>query len=137
MLLALSLFPIAGCALLWTILSNRYLAQVWEYLLVVACFLYIPLIFVLNCYRAHRFGMKRGPYHYRVDEDGVHVTTRFSELTQHWAAISRVRQRNGIVFLYFTKRSAHCIPVRALPASDCVALIETLARAAGVPRVGT
>ena len=133
----MSIFPIIGMVLLWTMSLPDGQIEIWDYLIAIGCFGFVPLVFLWSVYRIHRANRGKGPYQYRFNSDGVHVTTSMSELTHRWPAISRVRQRRGILFLYFTKRSAHCVPVRALPTPGAAAAIQELAAAAGVPRVGT
>jgi hypothetical protein len=134
-LLSLSFFPAIGLVLVWT-LSLPTSHTVWDYLAAAACFAFVPCMFLWNAYRAQRASRAKGPYVYRFNNAGVHVSTRTIQLTLLWPAILRVRERRGMLFLYFTKRCAHCVPIRALPAPQALAEIYQFAIAGGVPRVG-
>lgn len=136
-MLSVCVLPLIGIALIWVMSRPTSRNTLWEYFFAVACFTYYPVVFLLNTYRAHRLQSERGLFHYRFDADGVHVTTAKSRLSHLWPAISRVRARRGILFLYFTKRCAHCVPLRALPSSQSLATIQQLASVGGVLRVGT
>jgi hypothetical protein len=133
----LSFFPICGIALLVLMTLPTSHQSLWDWVLVAACFGFVPFMFFFNSYNAHRADRAKGPYTYRFDGEGLQVLSATSELKQSWAAIPRVRERLGIVFLYFNKRCAHCVPVRALGGSSAVDSVMRLATAAGMPWVGT
>ncbi|RAN81690.1 hypothetical protein B5P43_08100 [Bacillus sp. SRB_336] len=136
-LLSLSIFPVMGIVLAWTLSLPVSDNTFWDYLIAAACFGFVPCMFLWNAYRSHRANRAKGPYLYRFDSAGVHVSTPTSQLTQLWPAILRVRERRGILFLYFSKRCAHCVPLRALPAPEASAMIYQFAVAGGVPRIGS
>ena len=136
-LLWLSVFPLFGIILLVLMLMPRSQNSAMDLVALAGCFGFVPFMFLFNTYNAHRAERSRGPYTYRFDEDGLQVTSATSELKQTWAAIPRVRESSGILLLYFNKRCAHCIPLRALDSSEAAGAIMQLASAAGVPRVGT
>ena len=130
-------FPALGATLLWTMSWPTSRNTDSDYLLVFACFAFVPGMFLWNAFRAQRADRAKGPYIYRFSSEGIHVTTPTSELTHRWPAILRVRSKGGMLYLYFTKTCAHCVPLRALPSAGSVANIENLAGAGGVLRVGT
>jgi hypothetical protein len=136
-LLSLCIFPVLGFALIWTMSLPTSRNNAWDYLLVAACFAFMPFMFFWNTFRAHRADRSKGPYHYRFNSEGIHVTTPTSELTHHWPAILRVRESRGILYLYFTKRCAHIVPLRVLSSPSASQAVQQLAIAAGVSRVGT
>ena len=136
-LLILSAFPIAGLFLLWAMSLPTSKNNFIDYILVFVCITYIPAIFLWGTYRSHVAAMKKGPHHYRFDSEGIHTSTATSELTHRWPAILRVRESQGILFLYYTKRCAHIVPLRALASPEESAAIQQLATEGGVSRVGT
>jgi hypothetical protein len=136
-LLSLCFFPVMGIVLVWTFSLPTSLNTVWDYFLAAGCFGFVPCMLLWNTYRAHRANRAKGPYLYRFNTAGVHVSTPTSQLTHYWPAILRVRERRGILFLYFSKRCAHCVPLRALPAPEASTAIYQFAVAGGVPRIGT
>jgi hypothetical protein len=131
----LCFFPALGILLIWTMSWPTTSNTFWDYLLVSSCFGFVPSMFLWNAYRTHRASRAKGPY--RFNAAGVHVSTRTTQLTHLWPGILRVRERRGILFLYFTKRCAHCVPLRALTTPGASAAIHQFAVAGGVPRVGT
>jgi hypothetical protein len=136
-LLTLSILPAMGVLLLWTMSWPTSNNNALDYVFVIACFAYMPLMLILSAYRSYRADQRKGPYHYRFNGEGVHVSTATSELTQRWPAILRVREANGILFLYFTKRCAHIVPLRVLTSPAESRAIQQLAAAGGVTDVGT
>lgn len=82
-----------------------------------------------------RSARQQGPHRYRFDADGLEVRSANSELKQRWAAILRIRRRNGFLFLYFSKQHAHVIPRRVLHDRDGETTLLRLARQGGVPRI--
>jgi len=136
-MLPLCFFPVMGAVLLWIASLPTSHNTGWDYVVVVGCFAFVPCMVLWNTYRAQRADRTKGPYHYCFDAEGVHVTTPISALTHRWPAILRARKTKGMLYLYFTKRCAHCIPLRVLPTSSAAQEIEQLAAAGGVPRVGT
>ena len=132
-----AMFPLAGIFLLW--LPVRYPASTpsWSYVAGFASLAFVPFMFLYNSYRGHKFTLERGPYTYAFDLDGVHVKTPLAQATHRWPAILCVRERHGNLLLYYSKRCAYFVPVRALPGSDSVREIQEFARAGGVSRVGT
>ncbi len=135
-LLWLSPFPIFGIVLLLLGVPTTENPIVGWFAL-IGCFGFVPFIFLANTFNAHRTDRARGPYTYRFDADGLQVLSSTSELKQSWAAIPRVREQKGILFLYFGKRCAHCVPTRAFSSPLFARSIENLASGAGVSRVGT
>jgi hypothetical protein len=133
----LSVFPLFGIILLVLMLLPRSQNSAMDFVVLVGCFGFVPFMFLFNTYNAHRTERSKGPYTYRFDETGLQVTSVTSELKQSWAAIPRVRESAGILLLYFNKRCAHCVPLRALGGSGVAGAVMELASAAGVPRVGT
>lgn len=131
-----AMFPLAGIFLLWLGLMYPVSTPGWSYIAAFFSLAFVPLMFLYNSYRGHRFTRARGPYTYGFDHEGVHVTTPLAQATHRWPAILRVRQHHGNVLLYYSRRCAYFVPVRALPACGSVMEIEELARAGGVPRVG-
>jgi len=136
-MLPLAFFPAMGAILLWVTTWPTSRNTPWDYAIALGCFAFVPVMILWNTFRAQRAARKKGPYHYRFDSLGVHVTTQISELTHRWPAILRVRKTRKMLYLYFTKRCAHCVPLRVLPTSDAPGEIQRLAAAGGVPRVGT
>src|SRR5690349_15197267 len=108
-LVILSVFPIAGLCLAWTMSLPTSKNSAIDYILVVVCIAYMPVIFLWGTYRSHVAAVKKGPYHYRFNGEGIHTSTATSELTHRWPAILRVRESAGILFLYYTKRCAHIV----------------------------
>src|SRR5690606_11764393 len=76
-----AMFPLAGIFLLW--LAIRYPASTpsWSYVAGFASLAFVPLMFVYNSYRGHKFTLERGPYTYGFDLEGVHVTTPLAQAT--------------------------------------------------------
>lgn len=134
-MLWLLFFPACGFALLWFMSRSTSQNTASDYIFAVFCFAFVPSMFLWNAFRAQRADQVKGPYTYRFDSEGLHVSTRTSELTQRWPAILRVRIKGGMLYLYFAKSCAHCVPLRVLPATDSVAVVQQLATAGGVPRV--
>ncbi len=134
-LLWLSFFPLCGIVLIWLMVRPSSRNSIWDAILVALCFGFVPFMFLVNTYRAHRADQKNGPYTYSFDHAGLQVHSLKAELKQNWGAILRARERLGIVFLYFNKQCAHCIPVRAFANPDCANSVLRLASENGVPRV--
>jgi hypothetical protein len=128
-ILWLCFFPFLGILLLWVLRWPASHNPVWDYFLILICFAFVPFMFLWTTYRAHREDSGKGMYKYRFDPAGVHVTTATSELTHHWPAISRVRENGTMLYLYFTERSAHCVPLRALTAAGATEAIRRMAAA--------
>ena len=135
-LLPLCIFPAMGAILLWTTSLPTSRNTAWDYVLALACFAFVPFMILWNAFRAHRANRNKGPYHYRFDSLGIHVTTATSELTHRWPAIMRTRKTRRMFYLYFTRRCAHCVPLRALPTGGATEEIEQLASAGGAFRAG-
>jgi len=136
-LLASAAFPAAGIWLLWLLLKHPQTASASSFVTVFACFCFTPFFFFWNSYRAHRISKKSGPFTYVFDSAGVHVSTSLAQSTQLWPGILRIRASDRLLFVHFSKRCAHFVPVHALPAPDSVKIIRQLAHAGGVSRVGT
>jgi hypothetical protein len=136
-LIPLSFFPLAGAALLAIKWLTPSPASLMDILVIALSFAFVPGVFFLNAYNAHRADRNKGPYTYRFDQSGLQCVSSIAEMKQSWAAIPRARERVGILFLYFNKRCAHCIPVRAFANPDVANSVMQLAAAGGVPRVGT
>lgn len=134
-LLAGIAFPAAGLWLFVLLFQHPDLYSAWSLLVGLACFAFTPFFFFLNSYRAQRISVKNGPFTYAFDAEGVHVSTPLARSSHLWPAITRVRATRGMLFIYFSKRCAHFIPLRALPASDAVVAIQNLASAGGASRV--
>ncbi|MES3022383.1 MAG: YcxB family protein [Pseudomonadota bacterium] len=135
-ILWLCFFPGLGIVLLWLMNWPNNRATGLDYFLAFVCFAFVPLLFLWITHRAHVADSDKGLYSYRFNGDGVHVTTADSELTHRWPAIVRVRQKGRMLYLYFTERNAHCVPLRVFPAAGAAAAIQGLASAGGVARVG-
>ncbi|WP_181373083.1 YcxB family protein [Massilia glaciei] len=135
-ILWLCFFPGLGILLLWLMTWSGSRATGLDYFLAFVCFAFVPALIMWITHRAHVADREKGPYSYRFNDEGIHVTTATSELTHRWPAIVRVRQKRDMLYLYFTARNAHCVPLRVFPAGAAAA-IEGLASAGGVPRVGT
>jgi len=137
LLLFNAMFPIAGIFLLW--LAVRYPASTpsWSYVAGIASLAFAPFMFFYNSYRGHKLTLERGPFTYGFDLEGVHVTTPLAQATHRWPAILCVREHHGNLLLYYSKRCAYFVPVRALSGDESVRRIQELARAGGVLRVGT
>jgi hypothetical protein len=136
-LLWMSFFPLCGLALLAIMLLPTSRNSAWDVVVLATCFGFVPFMFFLNSYNTHRADRKSGPYSYRFDQTGLQAATTTSELKQSWSAVLRARERFGILFLYFNKRCAHCIPVRAFRDPAGASSVLQLATDAGVPHVGT
>lgn len=99
----------------------------WAFLIAILT----PLSGLFMWHRSRVFA----PMCYRFDADGLEMRSANSELKQRWAAILRIRRRNGFLLLYSGKQHAHVIPRRALPDRDGEATLLRLARLGGVPRI--
>lgn len=95
----------------------------------------VPGMLLLKTSIAHRAGRRRGPIAYRFDREGLQAKTATTLLQQRWPAIVRVREGSGMLLLYLDRRSAHCVPVRALPHRDAAARIARWASEGGAARV--
>lgn len=133
----LGLFPILGTVLLVIAMLPTSRNPVLTVLTAIACFAFVPLLFLFNTYSAHRADRKHAPYTYRFDETGLQVISANSDLKQTWAAIPRIREHSGILLLYFSERCAHCVPLRALGGSAAAISVIQLASASRVRSVCT
>ena len=131
----LSMFPVFGFVVLYLMASPTSNNSSMSIVAAIGCFGFIPFIILFNAYSAHRADRKNGPYNYRFDDTGLQVISSNSELKQSWSAIPRMRERLGILLLYFSKNCAHCVPVRAL--GNSVSSVIQLAVKNGVPHVDT
>jgi len=136
-LIWLSLFPLCGLALSITALLLHTSITIIEGVLITLCFGFMPFMFLVNTYKAYKTQLKSGPHLYKFDSSGLQVSDRTSELKQSWKAINRVNVQSGLLLLYFTKRFAHCVPIRAFISPEQAEAIMQLASSGGVPRVGT
>ena len=105
-----------------------------DWFLVIALFLFIPVMILINSVIAHRAQRKLLKTHtYNFSHDGLQVLTETTELKQSWKAIQKVKKQNGFLLLFFSKKGAHCIPLRAVPDHASIDRISEFAKAAGVP----
>ena len=107
----------------------------WLWILIAVSAAMSPLQIARRARLHERNARQQGPHRYRFDADGLEVRSANSELKQRWAAILRIRRRNGFLFLYFSKRHAHVIPRRVLLDRDGEATLLRLAKLGGVPRI--
>ncbi|MGN6153904.1 MAG: YcxB family protein [Lysobacteraceae bacterium] len=107
----------------------------WPWIPIAVAALISPLMTFYRAHLHHRNARRQGSHRYRFDADGLEIRSANSELKQRWAAILRIRGRDGFLLLYFGKQHAHVIPRRALPAHDGEATLLRLARQGGVPRI--
>jgi hypothetical protein len=136
-LLLNALFPASGLFLLWLAFRHPEAVPGWSLLAAFLGLGFVPAIFLYNTLRGHKFTVECGPYTYSFDPEGVHVTTPLAQAVHRWPGILRVRCIRGNLLLYYSKRCAYFVPLRALPGPPATQRIQQLASAGGVPRVGT
>ncbi|MBC3874058.1 YcxB family protein [Undibacterium flavidum] len=135
-LIAMLVFPGAGVLLVSLLLLHPDKVANGTWLTALIAFIFSPAMFFFNSYRAHRVMQAQGLFTYAFDQEGIHISTPLAQSLQRWPAIIRVRTSGNLLFVYFSKRCAYFVPMRAFVDSDAVDAIEKLARAGGVPRVG-
>ncbi|HYG05393.1 MAG TPA: YcxB family protein [Stenotrophomonas sp.] len=134
-LLAALAFPAAGVWLAWLLLSHPESTSGGAWFLVLLAFGFSPAMFFWNSYRAHRVALAQGAFNYAFDSEGVHVSTPLAQSFHRWPAVLRIRASRNLLLVYFSKRCAHFVPIRALPGNGAVDVVRQLAKAGGVPRV--
>lgn len=129
-------FPAAGLWLAILLLRHPATTSASAWLAVLLAFGFSPAIFLWNSYRAHRATQAQGPVSYVFDSEGVHISARLARSFYRWPAILRVRTSPAMLFVYFSRRCAHFVPLRALQEPRAIEIVRQLARAGGVPSVG-
>jgi hypothetical protein len=131
-LISASIFPLAGLALLVGSLLCDSRVSALDSALISACFAFPPLAIAFSVYRAQRAQRDLAFHSYEFSRSGLRIATETTDIKQAWKAIVKINERSGFLFLFFGKRRAHCIPIRAFANAAEVRAVKEFASSARV-----
>ncbi|HLM52371.1 MAG TPA: YcxB family protein [Pseudoxanthomonas sp.] len=122
--------PLFGLFLMLVLVTGEGIGPK-DWLAIVLCLLFYPIVLVVGATAVHFGKHAREPFTYSFNDSGIHVSAASYEFTHRWSAISRVKQSGGFLMFFFSPGGAHCIPLKAVRSAGALEPLITMAKAHG------